>query len=102
MTALTLSSIPSRINTVERLAVWCAQVLQSSANGVTVNVVANAGQRPRAAANLAVLADNEANWYLELYIPCELNELNNPAEKTWMSAQQITTAAANTNFLSNG
>lgn len=101
MPTLDLSNIPSNINTVERLAVWCAQVLQDAANGQSVNVIAQQAQQPRAAANLAVLADDVPNWCLQIYIPCVIADLNDPDEKTWMSAQLITSATPNTNFLSN-
>jgi hypothetical protein len=101
MTALALSDIPSHVNTYERLAVWCIQAMQSASNGQSVNVQQNQQQQPRAACNLAVLADDVPNFCLSAYVPCDLGALNDPAEKTWMAAQAITTAAPHTNYSTN-
>jgi hypothetical protein len=101
MPALNIADIPSNINTYERLVVWAAQALQDASNGQSVNVIANQAQQPRAAANLAVLADDVPNWCLQIYIPCIIADLNDPNEKTWMAAQSITSATPNVNFTSN-
>jgi len=101
VTALNLADIPSHINSYERLAVWCVQAMQSAANGLSVNVQLNQQQQPRAAASLAVLADDVPNWCLSAYIPCNLGGLNDPDEKTWMSAEAITSSTPNANFGGN-
>jgi hypothetical protein len=101
MAALTLSSIPSNINSYERLAVWALQCLQSIGNGVQVNVVANAESVPMAQCQTAVTADNVNRFILTAYIPLELSDLNDPEQKTWMAAKDIAATAPHTNLLSN-
>ena len=101
MAALTLSDIPSDINTYERLAVWAIQCLQSSANGVEVNVINNEPGVPIAQAQLAVTADNKERFVLTAYVPCDMDEINSPDNKTWMAAQDVSTAQPNENLLSN-
>lgn len=101
MAALTLANIPSNINTYERLAVWCCQCLQSSANGETVNVVAGGASQPIAQVQVAVTADNQERFILTAYVPVDMDDLNDPDEKTWMAAQDISTAQPHTNLLTN-
>lgn len=101
MAALTLSSIPSSINTYERLAVWALQSLQSIANGEEVNVVAGASSVPIAQCQVAVTADNKDRFILTAYVPLDRNALNSPTAKTWMAASDISSAAPHTNLLSN-
>jgi hypothetical protein len=101
MAALTLANIPDAINTYERLAVWAIQCLQSSANGVEVNVIQNEPGVPIAQAQLAVTADNTERFVLTAYVPCDMDELNSPDNKTWMAAQDISNAAPHENLLSN-
>ena len=101
MAALTLANIPDHINTYERLAVWAIQCLQSSANGVEVNVIQNEPGVPIAQAQLAVTADNIERFVLTAYVPCDMDELNSADEKTWMAAQDVSNAAPHENLLSN-
>lgn len=99
--ALTLSSIPSSINSYERLAVWAVQCLQSIANGEEVNAVAGAASVPIAQCQVAVTADNKDRFVLTAYIPVDRDGLNSSTAKTWMAATDISTAAPHTNLLSN-
>lgn len=99
--ALTLSSIPSNINTYERLAVWAIQCLQSIANGQEANVVAGAASVPTAQCQVAVTADNVDRFVLTAYVPLNRDGLNSGTEKTWMAAQDIAAAAPHTNLLTN-
>ena len=101
MAALNLGSIPSDINSYERLAVWAIQCLQSSANGAEVNVVTNAESQPVAQCQVAVTADNTNRFVLTAYVPLDLAELNSATAKTWMAAMDISAAAPHTNLLSN-
>ena len=101
MAALDLDSIPTNINTYERLAVWCVQCLQSSANGVEVNVIQNEPGVPIAQAQLAITADNKERFVLTAYVPCDMDAINDPDNKTWMAAQDVSTAAPHENLLSN-
>lgn len=101
MAALSLASIPSGINTYERLAVWAIQCLQSIANGQEVNVQENGGSVPIAQVQVAVTADNVDRFILTAFIPLVLGELNAPSTKTWMAASAISASAPHTNMLSN-
>jgi len=101
MASLTLSAIPSHINSYERLAVWVMQSLQSIANGQQVNATENDGGIPVAQVQLGVTADNVPRFVCTAYIPLDLGELNSPDEKTWMAAKDLATAAPHTNLLSN-
>jgi hypothetical protein len=101
MTALSLSSIPSAINTYERLAFWLAQCLQDITNGLGVNVIQNQGSVPRCQVQLSKIADGTDTAIISLYIPINFDELNNASAKTWMAALDVATAAPNTVYLSN-
>jgi hypothetical protein len=101
MAALTLASIPSSINTYERLAVWAMQCLQSINNGGEVNVVNGASNVPTAQCQVAVTADNVDRFILTAYVPVDRDALNSATAKTWMAAKDIATAAPHSNLLSN-
>lgn len=101
MAALDIGTIPSNINTYERLAVWACQCLQSSANGEEVNVVAGATSTPIAQVQTAITADNVERFILTAYVPYDPAEINSPDNKTWMAAKDISNAAPNANLLSN-
>lgn len=101
MAALTLSAIPSSINTYERLAVWAIQSLQSISNGQQVNVIDSAGSVPLAQCQVSVTADNLDRFILTAYVPLDLAALNSATAKTWMAAKDIATAAPHSNLLSN-
>lgn len=101
MSALTLSAIPSHINTYERLLVWAAQAIQSAANGVTINAIPGAGSQPVCQVQVVVAADNTDRFVVSAFIPLDRDALNDPGEKTWMAAEDVTTAAPNTVFGSN-
>ena len=101
MTALNLANIPSGINTYERLAVWVIQCLSNMANGDQVLVVEGQGQVPKAQCQFTVRADNVSGFILSAYIPATEADINNPSQKSWMAAQDISSATPHTNFLSN-
>ncbi len=101
MTALSLSSIPSAINSYERLAFWIAQTLQDISNGGSVNVIQGEGNVPRCQVQIAKIADGTDTAIVSLYLPINFDELNNASAKTWMAALDIATAAPNSVYLSN-
>ena len=101
MTALTLSSIPSNINSYERLAMWVAQCLQSTSNGAEINALENEGSVPIAQVQIAKAADNSDRAIVVLYLPIIYAELNSSSQKTWMAAQDISAATPHANLLSN-
>jgi hypothetical protein len=99
--ALTLSTIPSNINTYERLLIWAAQCCQSIANGQQVNAVEGVGSVPLAQVQVAVTADNADRFVVSAYVPLDRNQLNSPDEKTWMAAKDVAATAPHSNLLSN-
>ena len=101
MTALNLASIPSSINTYERLAVWVMQCLQNMGNGAEVNVVAGATAEPIAQVQVGFTEDGVYRFILSGYVPCDQAELNSSTVKTWMAAKDISNAAPHANLLSN-
>lgn len=101
MSALSLASIPSNINTYERLLMWAAQCCQSIANGLEVNAVAGAESVPAAQVQIAKTADNVDRAVIVVYLPINYSELNSGTQKTWMAAQDLASAAPHSNLLSN-
>lgn len=101
MAALTLSSIPSSINTYERLLMWAAQCCQSISNGLQVNAVSGEAQVPLAQVQIAKTADNVDRAIVVVYLPVNVDALNSPTQKTWMAAADISTTAPHSNLLSN-
>lgn len=101
MTALTLANIPSGINTYERLAMWVSQCLQSTSNGAEVNAVPGEESVPLAQVQIAKTADNVDRAICVLYLPVDYAALNSSTAKTWMAAQDVSSAAPHSNLLSN-
>lgn len=101
MAALTLSDIPSNINTYERLLVWAAQCCQSIANGQQVAVIVNQAAAPTAQVQVAVTADNVDRFIVTSYIALDRDALNSSEQKTWMAAQDISANAPHSNLLTN-
>lgn len=101
MAALDLATIPSNINTYERLMVWAAQCCQSIGNGQQTNVISNSASQPTCQVQLGVVADNTNRFIITAYVPYDLPSLNDPNQKTWMAAMDISDAAPNANLLEN-
>jgi hypothetical protein len=101
MTTLALSSIPSAINSYERLAFWVAQCLSDTTNGLSVNVITNEGSVPRCQVQLSKIADGTDTAIVSLYIPIDWDEMNNSSAKTWMAALDVSTATPNAVYTSN-
>lgn len=101
MTALTLGSIPSGINSYERLLMWAAQCLQSTANGAEIIAVEGDGSVPLAQVSISKTADNEDRAIVLVYLPLDYSALNSSTQKTWMAARDISLATPHTNLLSN-
>ena len=101
MSALTLSEIPSNINTYERLLVWAAQCCQSIANGQQVGVIINQAAQPTAQVQVAVTADNVDRFVVTAYVPLDRDALNDANQKTWMAANDIAESAPHANLLGN-
>jgi hypothetical protein len=101
MAALTLSEIPSNINTYERLFVWAAQCCQSIANGQQVAVLVNQAAQPTAQVQVAVTADNVDRFIVTGYVQLDRDALNDANQKTWMAAEDIGENAPHSNLLGN-
>lgn len=101
MSALVPSSIPSSINSYERLMLWCAQCLQSTTNGLQVNAVTGEAQVPAAQVQITKTADNVDRAICIVYLPVDVNALNSASAKTWMAAQDLSSTTPHTNMLSN-
>lgn len=101
MAAFVTGNIPSAINTYERLAFWVAQVLQDITNGSTLNVVREQGNVPRAQVQIAKVADGTDQAIISLYIPIDFDALNSSTAKTWMAANDLSSAAPNAVYTSN-
>ena len=101
MTAITLSEIPSDINTYERLFVWAAQCCQSIANGQQVAVVVNQAAVPTAQVQIAVTADNTDRFIVTGYVELDRDALNDADQKTWMAALDIANNTPHANLLTN-
>jgi hypothetical protein len=101
VTALSLSSIPSAINSYERLALWIAQCLQDTTNGLSVNVIPNEGSIPRCQVQISKIADGTDTAIISLYIPIDWTAINNASAKSWMAAEDVSTAAPNGVYLAN-
>ena len=101
MTALNVANIPNGINSYERLAFWVAQVLQDTANGLSVNVIPNEGSVPRCQVQLSKVADGTDTAIISLYIPIDFDALNHATNKTWLAAMDVSTATPNAVYLSN-
>jgi hypothetical protein len=101
MTALSLGDIPSSINSYERLAFWVIQCLQNTSNGEEINAVQGEGSVPIAQAQIAKTADGRDRAILVAYVPIDFAALNDPDQRTWMAAQDLSNAAPAAVFLSN-
>ena len=101
MAALSLASIPSNINTYERLLVWAAQCCQSIANGQQVGVIVNQAAQPTCQVQVAVTADNTDRFIVTAYVPMDRDSLNDENQKTWMASLDISENAPHSNLLSN-
>ena len=101
MAALDLSTIPSSINSYERLLVWAAQCCQSIGNGQQTNVISNGASQPTCQVQLGVVADNTDRFIITAYVPYDLGELNSSENKTWMAAEDIAQSAPNANLLTD-
>jgi hypothetical protein len=101
MTVLALATIPNTINSYERLAVWALQCLQNTTNGDTLIVVEGQGTQAKAQVQLGLVADGSYRFILSAYVPCDQAALNSATAKTWMAAQDLSTAVPHANLLSN-
>ena len=101
MATLDLATIPSNINTYERLLIWAAQCMQDLAGSQGVIPVAGEAEIPKCSVSTAPLANSLPHFIVQAYVPVDLGELNSPTEKTWMAAQDLSSATPHTNLLSN-
>jgi hypothetical protein len=101
VTALALNSIPSSINTYERLAVWAIQCLQNITPQQEVLVTEGQAARRLAECALVTTADGQERFMLSAYLPCSIAGINDPAQKTWMATTDVSGAEPHVNLRSN-
>jgi hypothetical protein len=101
MAALDLATIPSNINTYERLLVWAAQCVADIASPKEIQPVLNEPSVPQASVATAVIATGENMFIIGAYVPFDPGELNSPSEKTWMAAVDINNTDPHLNLRSN-
>jgi hypothetical protein len=101
MTAFNPSDIPTEINTVEKLDVWCSQVL-AYLNPDQVAIEATGSQtRTASAAPFYITASDPAVWrhISRLSIPLS-REWQGGGNQIWNYAQELSTAVIPANFKS--
>lgn len=101
MTALNVGSIPNAINTYERLAVWAIQCLQNITPKQEVLVTEGTAARRLAECALVTTADGQERFMLTAYLPCSIADLNDPGQKTWMAAGEVSGAEPHVNLRTN-
>jgi hypothetical protein len=101
MTAIALNSIPSRINTAERLLTYAAMLVENAANDAKVNVQQGQPSQPICSVAVQQTADGIRRYIIAAYIPIDPVIYADIAEKRWMAARDVTLAAAHTVFNSN-
>ena len=102
MTTLTLSQIPSNINTLEKLALWTALTLRAL-NGGNAIVEAN-GLLPEPVAQCPVIEtqNNGVRHIVRLNIGLNPNYASDKTKKLWEFAEELTGGALPTgNWTSN-
>ena len=98
---LTLSQIPSNINTVERLAAWCAMVLD--ANAGTLQVLESDNAYPSYAAQTQIIRAADET----IRLICRYSLILNPAytsdttKKLWMHVSDLVNTTPSTGFTTN-
>lgn len=97
MTTLSTTQIPSNINTVEKLLLWGALLLQK--NNPTLAVVETANTNPEKVAQVAMIRadDDTIRAILRLSIPIDPNYASNTA-KFWENALELANIAIPTSF----
>jgi hypothetical protein len=101
MSAIVLSSIPNRINTLERLLAYAAMAVENVANDAKINVQQGQPSQPICSVSVATTADGVKRFVIAAYIPVDTVVLTGVEEKQWMAANDISTAPAHIVFASN-
>lgn len=100
MTAFTASDIPSSINTVEKLHVWTATLLQHLYPEITAIENSNNAQLVAASAPFFVSASSPAVWRNISRASIRLDPNWQRTGKVWQHASDIGSAAIPTEFKS--
>ena len=98
MTAFSKTQLPDSVNTVERLAVWAAMVLQKAANGATITAVLNQGATPQASVQYGTLADGQDYFVSTVYTRADIATINDGTSKPFLAPMEITNNAIHPNF----
>jgi hypothetical protein len=101
MAALVLASIPSHINTYERLLAYAAMALEDVANDAKINVQQGQPSQQVCSVSVSTTADGVKRFIVAAYIPVDTVVLTGVEEKQWMAANDISTAPPHIVFTSN-
>jgi hypothetical protein len=101
MAVLNRSNIPASINTYERLFFWLAQVLKFLAGNAARNIYYNAEPSQLCSVNLVTGQDGIDYVQVVAFLPYDATELNSKTARTWMSAEDISSASVHANFNSD-
>lgn len=101
MTAFTTTDIPASVNTVEKLAVWCATVLNHLYPTVTAVEATGLAERVAQSGPYEITATDPPQWrnVARLSIPLNAN-WQRGASKIWANAEDIGSSSIPTEFKS--
>lgn len=101
MVTLNISTdIPTNINTVERLAAWCALVLQSSAGDVLISEIAGGAPELAATSSPFHITATPNDYHFRLLSRQSLRLANTWASsnRLWMNVQELSTGTVPAEF----
>ncbi len=98
---LSLSQIPSNIDTVEKLAVWCMMLLENQAGTMQIKEADN--ELPSSVAQVQVLrvADESIRVIGRLSLPISPNYATNNTVKFWQHTLPLVNTTIPTGFANN-
>lgn len=98
---LSLSQIPSNIDTVEKLVVWCLMVLDNVAGTLQVKEEENVLPVYAAQIQIVRVADDSRRLIGRVSIPISENYAINNTVKFWQHTQPLTNSTIPTGFTQN-
>lgn len=101
MVALTKADIPDGINTVEKLEVWCATILQHLTPELTVVEASGGLDRAILSQPWFITATNPPTWRVISRSSIQLSSSWQRGGKIWNFAQELSSAAIPSEFKSN-
>lgn len=101
MVALAISDIPDTINTVEKLEVWCATILQHLCPELTVVEATGGADRAVLSQPWFIPATNPPTWRVISRTSIQLSPNWQRGGKFWSHAQELSTASIPSEFKTN-